>query len=484
MPGGAIDWSAPGSGGARQLWRMNLHYMEYLEGCDDDTWLRIVRDWIAANPAGQRGAWRDSWNSYALSLRLVVWLQELARRAGSFPAQNVQAIEASAVTQLRYLVGNLETDLGGNHLIKNIKALLLAAAYFDGAEPRAWRRLGIEHLQRELARQVLADGVHFELSPSYHCQVFADLIECRQALGEDPLVGTIDVALHKMAQAIADLTHPDGGVAQFNDAGLSMAYTPSACLDAYRQQTGRWISPNSVFAYEQAGYFGLRSDAGYFVADCGRIGPDDLPAHGQSDVLSFEWSIAGRRLVVDQGVFEYVDGVKRQMARSAACHNTLSIDGADQADFFGAFRCGRRPNVALRRWEPRAGGFTLEGAHDGFAHLQGAPRHVRRFDVDAREVRILDRLETARGTAPGVSASIGFLLHPDAQVVIDGKTAHLTLASARIEMEASAPIGCEPAVWWPDMGCEQATSRIRIVLPPGSNEIVTIFKVQTSGTPQ
>ncbi len=42
-----------------------------------------------------------------------------------------------------------------------------------------------------------------------------------------------------MAQAAVDLAHPDGHVALFNDAGLTMAYSPGECLDAYARLYGQ-----------------------------------------------------------------------------------------------------------------------------------------------------------------------------------------------------------------------------------------------------
>jgi hypothetical protein len=64
------------------------------------------------------GAWKDFWNSYALSVRVVVWLQQLARRTSRLSPDLV--VEASAVEQLVFLERNLETDICGNH----IKALI------------------------------------------------------------------------------------------------------------------------------------------------------------------------------------------------------------------------------------------------------------------------------------------------------------------------------------------------------------------------
>ncbi|MGO9483958.1 MAG: heparinase II/III family protein [Rhodomicrobium sp.] len=473
MSGAGIDWTSPGPGPAHQLWRMNLHYMEHLECVSDELWARLATDWISENPQSARDAWVDSWNSYALSLRVVIWLQELARRGAGLPEAVVRQVENSAIAQLRFLERNLETDIGGNHLIKNIKALIWASAFFEGEEAQRWRRKGLGLLSRELSKQILPDGVHDERSASYHAQVFADLLECRHALGEGALGGALENTLRRMAQVVADLAHPDGGPALFNDAGLDMAYGPSDCLDVYERLFGRRPVERKVFAFEAAGYYGLRSGGVYFVADCGRIAPDDLPAHGHGDVLSFELSVGGERMIVDQGVCEYSAGEKRQCARSALSHNTFCFAGADQADFFGAFRCGRRPNVTVLAYEPGATGFVLEGTHDGFCHLPGKPRHVRRFEASPDRILIRDRIE---GT-PDRAASIGFLLHPDARATVEGNTATVQHGAGVIGMACSAPIGIEPAVWWPCMGLERTTSRLIVRLQPSVKSVVTDIRI-------
>ncbi len=464
--GPVVDWLAPGPGGASQLLRMNLHYMEYLEAASDPVFETIVRQWIVGNPAGCAGNWRDAWNSYALSLRVVVLMQQLARADRTLDDSLRAEVAASVAGQMRFLEKNLETDIGGNHLIKNTKALIWASAFFAGVEAKRWRSTGLALLKREIVHQVLADGIHYERSPSYHCQVFADLLECRYALGGDPLGGQLDAVLARMAQAAADLAHPDGRVAQFSDAGLSMAYAPAECLAAYERLIRPAPTPQRVFAYPQAGYFGLRAGGSYIVVDCGRIAPDDLPAHGHGDVLSFEWSVNGNRLVVDQGVFEYFAGPRREASRAAASHNTLAVDGADQADFFGAFRCGRRPNVEVRAWQPGNDAFELVGSHDGYGHLPGRPRHVRRIAADVRGLAIRDHIE---GRLDG-RASVGTLLHPDIAVTVDGNghSAMLRGSTATVRMTASAPITVEPASWWPDMGVEVATRRLMMHLPVGT----------------
>lgn len=442
-----IDWRAPGHD---QLWRMNLHYMSYLEAVTDTDFASLVADWIASNPPYAPGSPSAAWSAYALSLRVVVWMQQLATRSARLDPGLIAKVEASLGAQLFYLEGHLETDVGGNHLIKNLKALLWASRFFTGAAAARWRARGLSLLRRELGRQILADGLHYERSTSYHAQVFADLVEIRHALGADPFEGALDTAVRRMAQPLADLAHPDGTPALFNDSGLTMAPAPRICLAAL----GGTYAAQNRFAYPESGYFGCRNDAYCLIADFGPVGPDDLPAHAQGDIGSFELSVAGERLIVDPGVFEYLAGQRRSRSRSAAAHNVLWVEGADQAEFFGAFRCARRP-VVRATWAPRDEGFILEGWHDGY----GA-RAWRRIDAGAEEISIEDWLEGEEGRP----ASVSFLLHPGARVErVEGG---LRIARGRSVMllRSEFPLSVEKDVWWPDMGVELATSRIRLLL--------------------
>jgi uncharacterized heparinase superfamily protein len=464
---GRIDWQVPGPQPSSQLWRMNLHYMEWLETLEDEDFRVAVGAWIEENPPYGAGSAADSWNAYSLSLRALVWMQQLALRRGRLDSVFLSEAERSLGAQLLYLERHLETDLGGNHLLKNIKALLWASAFFAGAAAGRWRRKGIRLLADQLPRQIHGDGMHFELSPSYHCQAFADIIEIRHALGGDPLGGALNRALARAAQAVADLVHPDGRVAQFGDSGLSMAYAPAECLSAYAAISGAAPKPRPTFALDQAGYYGARSGGDYVVVDAGPIAPAELPAHGHGDIFSFEWSLGGHRIVVDQGVHEYVAGPKRAASRTAASHNTLWLEGTDQAEFFGAFRCGRRARVRLIRHEPRADGFVLEASHDGFERLSGGPVHIRRVELSARRLVIDDRLEGPLDR-PG---RISLLLHPDVapRLLASGKW-RLTCGKAKALVSGSGALRIEAAAWWPDMGIEYPTQRLIMDWPAGTRE--------------
>ncbi|HJQ99978.1 MAG TPA: hypothetical protein VJ826_16825, partial [Candidatus Polarisedimenticolaceae bacterium] len=125
-----IDWRWPREHPGSRLDRLTLHYHEWAEGLDDSELRHALLDWIERNPPYGERYWWDAWNSYATSIRAVVWLQQIAvRRAGLAPG--LEAVLArSLVGQIRFLTKNLERDIGGNHLVRNVKALLWAARSF------------------------------------------------------------------------------------------------------------------------------------------------------------------------------------------------------------------------------------------------------------------------------------------------------------------------------------------------------------------
>lgn len=466
LPWGAMTLSEPvvwhgrpGAGqGAGEL--NNLHYMDFAESLDDAALAAFVTSWIDANPLHAPDAVRFAWRPYNLSLRVAAWARELARRGGRLPPEVRQRMAASLAAQLRFLARHLETDLRGNHLIKNLRGLLWGSAVLAGPEAEGWRALGSRLLERELGEQVLADGCHYERSPAYQCQVLEDLIECRAALPESALRRRLDEALARMAQASLLLTHPDGLVAGLNDGGLTMARPPAELASAVARLTGRAVAAeDGPFALAEAGYWGLRAAGELLVIDCGPFSPPYLPGHAHCDMLSLEWSTGGRRILVDQGTYQYAAGPRRRASRSTLHHNTVSVGGSEQSDIYGAFRCGRRARAALLAWQPEGEGCRLVGTHDGFDRLDGRPRHIREFEAAPGRLVIRDRVEGGAGQ----EAVSRLLLHPDCTAELDGPRGILRSGSVAVAIEADVPIGAGEAEWYPDLYVARPTTRL--ILP-------------------
>jgi uncharacterized heparinase superfamily protein len=450
-----IDWRWPREHPGTRLDRLTLHYHEWAEALDDVELRHALRDWIEGNPPYAPGYWRDAWNSYAVSIRGVVWLQQIAARRGRLSPELEATLARSIVAQVRFLIGNLELDIGGNHLVRNVKALLWAARAFNGPEAEAWGRRGVALLTATVLPQILADGVHFELSPAYHAQVLGDLLECLSVLPEGEARDRLRETVDRMAQALADLTHPDGHVSLFNDGGLHMAYAPSAILGVHRRLGGGWVHPRPVAAMRDAGYFTSRTEDDLVVVDCGRLGPDELPAHAHGDALAFEWSLSGVRLVVDAGVLEY-QGPMRAWSRATRSHNTVTLDDLDQAEFWAEFRMARRPGVTVVSYVSDGPGFVLTGRHDGYAHLAGAPIHERRFSVRPDRIAVADEI---RGGA-GQGAQARLLLHPDVAIERTPAGILLTSGPARARLTTASPLSVEPGIYAPDFGLRRKTRQL------------------------
>ena len=460
--GREIDWDYKETRQGACLWQMNLHYMEYLESLPAEDSLALMADWAARNPPYGPDYWLATWNAYSLSIRTVVWMQQLARHSGTISPEHCPAILNALRQQIRFLHANLERDIGGNHLVKNIKALLWAGAFFDDAEFAHFAATGRRLLQQEIATQVLADGMHYERSPSYHAQVFADFLECYRVLEAGALRNRLGEVLDLMAAALRDTTEPDGFPALFNDAGMTMAYAPRDCLTLHAQLRAALPEPVPHIALTAAGYYGWRKGSHSLLIDCGPLGPDGLMAHAHADILSFVWSPFGERMILDAGVYEYRAGERRAYARATKAHNTLTLDDLDQCEFIGPFRVGRRSHGRCIRFEQREDGFVLEGEHNGYAHLPGHPIHRRRFTFSEAGLRIED--EVAGGT--GQAAVARLLLHDDCIVEETGEGFVVTRGACRLRLESSGAISVEEAWRYPDMGEELRCKRVVVAYGP------------------
>jgi hypothetical protein len=101
--------------------------------------------------------------------------------------------------------------------------------------------------------------------------------------------------------------------------------------------------------------------------------------------------LGGRRAIVDSGVEGYRNDAWRAYCRGTKAHNTLAIDGHDQAEVWHVFRVARRGRVRALRWFSDLGLTLLDAEQDGFSHVGQGLCHRRRFAlVDDRFWLIVD----------------------------------------------------------------------------------------------
>ena len=331
----------------------------------------------------------DAWHPYPAALRAWSWcgLHRDLVAGSDIEPDFVAGLAAHA----GFLRRHLEYDVGGNHLIKELKALVGLAVFF--ADERLLR-LALRRLTRQLARQILADGGHYERAPAYHCQVLADLIDVAdllRAAGRAP-VGEITAAIDRMRRWLGAVLTPDGQVPLLNDG-----YPVDRELLAALRPGPDPVTPASpLLVLPATGLVRAVVGGWHLLADVGPPCPPSLPAHAHADTFGCLVHVDQVPLLIDTGTSTYEPGPVRRYERSTAAHSTVEVDGADSTEVWGVFRAGRRARVTGLAAHADASGVTCEAAHDGFRRLRGRPVHRRRWSLTGDGLRVDDTGHRAR----------------------------------------------------------------------------------------
>jgi len=469
---GPGDWNRQGW---EKLWLYNLHYFDDLNARDwesrSGSHRGLIVRWIAENPAPIG----NGWEPYPTSLRIVNWVKWFL--AGNHAEQ---AWLASLAQQTRWLERRLEYHLLGNHLFANLKALIFAGAYFQGEEADRWLALGCRLLAQELQEQVLPDGGHFELSPMYHAIILQDLLDLYNLQRKYPgvlspeLLKALEATIQSMRCWAGVMQHPDGDIPFFNDAGFGIAARP-AQLEEYARALDLPPEVQSVGGITHLGDSGyLRIDHQEAVAflDVARVGPDYIPGHAHADVLSFELSLWGKRVIVNGGTSQYGLGEERSRQRSTAAHSAVVVDGQDSSEVWGGFRVARRA-------EPFDLEFKSEGAplvscaHDGYRRLKGHPVHRRQWTFEDQRLQVTDTL-----VGRYASAVANYHLHPE--VIVEQPAGGLVLTvpdKGRIHVAVrGGKASVVDSTWHPRFGSSLPSKTLSIEFE--RNEVIAEFSWQ------
>jgi uncharacterized heparinase superfamily protein len=412
-----ILWNDPG---LSQLWRYHLHYFDFVN--DLLIWSQLghtkeaygafkglVDSWINGNKK-LKG---DGWHPYTVSLRLVNWVNALSTFRPQLSQDKLfyDRFVSSIFGQGRILARDLELDVRGNHLLKNLKALIWLGIVFKGPEPRRWLDMALRLFERELSEQVLPDGGHFERCPGYHLVVLKDLLEIGLWLKRNHyIVGWLDNSVGLMLDYLAALLPPDHEVPLLKDTTWDVAPKARDLLNAgalyldesrYACSNNFGLYPLLLFGFQGwsrfkswkspgprprdsvalmgSGYYIMRDDVSrdYLIFDAGKPCPDYLPAHAHADMLSYELVVEGRHVLVDPGVYEYTEGPWRDYFRSTRAHNTVEVAGVDQSQVWGSFRVARRARPGKVLWRLGKEYAVAHGEHDGYSRLSPPVKHRR-----------------------------------------------------------------------------------------------------------
>jgi len=199
-------------------------------------WIFEVRDWIRKNKQGAYPDDKDyAWKAFVVSFRLNHWSGyfNLFLNSPNFTPEFLMEFLASYHEQANYVMANY-TDIGNHRLYEALHLMYAGGIFPEFREAKAWFNSGVEVLTAEIGKQVLPDGVQFELSPSYHIggiKIFLDALQlARMTHQEGNFPQSYFDLVEKMTMAVGKFSFPDYSIPLY---GNSFSVNPQAMIDNY-----------------------------------------------------------------------------------------------------------------------------------------------------------------------------------------------------------------------------------------------------------
>lgn len=344
----------------RHLWLFNLQYMEYLiplaiSYCktNDNCYYEKIREYLLSWIQCFKEPTGDAWAAYTISLRIpnLLIILNILKDKIEMDKKFFWSIAESLYKQYEHLKRHTELHLLGNHYLENLKCLLICSIVFQEADNE--RKYQILFL-KELSKQVLPDGMHYERSFMYHKIILEDLLRVYTVIEirsqNTSFMKYLQSIIRKMCKVEEEFELGLSRTLLFNDAGNNISkFTDSILKAALNKKLYEPSKSQMRLSLPDAGYFKyeMRSNnkelwkIADFIIDCGNIGPNYIPGHGQCDCLSYEFFVDGYPVLVNSGTYQYQDKL-RAYFRSTRAHNTFCIDNYEQSQCWGEHRVARR----------------------------------------------------------------------------------------------------------------------------------------------
>ena len=248
-----------------------------------------------------------------------------------------------------------------NHLVGEALVLHALGLFFQGY-PRAakWQQLGARVMQEQMDLQIRNDGSSFEQS-TYYQRYLLDMFLLHAVLARP---GAEFLAkLERMAEFLHAIAGPSGRLPLLGDD--DGGHLP---LGGIERPPGAGNCASRLFP--DAGIAVMTCGGNHAIVDAGPFGALHS-GHSHSDTLSIILSSGDDEILIDPGTYTYTGDPKwRDWFRGSRAHNTICIDGLDQAVMAGPFRWNNPPAVRVLDWKTNSARDVLEAEcrYAGFTH--------------------------------------------------------------------------------------------------------------------
>jgi hypothetical protein len=503
LPGARLDYRRPPAGAsAKATWETGrLTFLPTLalaaRASGDARHAERARRWLAdfmeRNPLG-RGIHHASGIEMAIRVMTIGWTLALlegvvdgaphadgASGNGSGESATLErAARGFMAQQAMWCREHLSIgSSANNHLLAEYAAMVVAGAGVPGWPdgPRLVRE-GLEGIERELPRQIHADGVTaeqaFRYLPFVWELVLPALILAERA-GHKPGDAT-RMRLSLSLEFARSMRRSDGmlpPIGDEDDARILLADQSETRLDLAGNALAAWLgvpalsdgasalaflltglaAPPSARGSEglrefrEGGHTVWRHREAFATLDHGPLGLGPLAAHGHADALSLTLRHGNDDLIVDPGTLSYEDEEARHFTRATSRHSTIHFGGRSQSEMLGPFLWGRRAN-------------TVADRNGWWCLWWSGERHWRHVTFGPSDLIIQD--ETV-GPAP----EIVFALPPGADIRVDGIRATVVSGGSAARFEAAGISGWEvvPAEFASSFSRRQPSKRLVARMP-------------------
>jgi Heparinase II/III-like protein/Heparinase II/III N-terminus len=413
--------------------------------------IALWRSWIRANPYPLGINWGSTLEVAFRSLSWI-WVDQLLAGAGEC-ADLLSELRSELAPALafhgRYIERYLSTYFSPNtHLLGEAVALFFLGTLYPQMPGAArWKESGWQIVLHEAERQVRPDGVYFEQSLHYHVYaldffLYARLLAARNGMEIPP---AYDAALGRMLDVVAALTQAgpaegfgddDGGRLWNPRRNRTEQMTDPLALGAgiyHREFSVAPLTEEAIWLFGNLAVEGLSTtqtspaahsvafpDGGLYVLADSQPYPQTMvvdagpqgvgrSGHGHADALSLRLTMDGRRWLVDSGsgVYISIDLVDRNTFRGTGAHNTLRVDGVDQAVAGEPFSWTHIPTTQAEDWIAGKSFTYFVGSHNGYARLADPVVHRRHVLKIAGSLWLVRDVATAGVVAGPCPAGTG-----------------------------------------------------------------------------
>ncbi|HLH44191.1 MAG TPA: alginate lyase family protein [Bryobacteraceae bacterium] len=434
-----LDFSRVGD--HKFIWELNRHQHLVLlaqafvasgreKYCDE--LLRQWESWVEQNPFQCGINWASA---LEVGIRALSWIWIYHLTGERMTASQRRRFLKELYRHGRHLEVNLSLYFSPNtHLLGEAVALHALGILFPSF-PRAprWVELGARIVRTELKRQAQEDGAHFEQSTYYHVYAL-DLFLLHYILSRRP--ERFRPTLERMAEYLVAMMGPQRRLPAIGDDDGGRIFFPYGLRDEFGratlatcarlfsrpewagdddddlQQALWWVGPieQREKKNKRAPKTQMFAASGSVVWQCGDLwvainagGFGALRAgHSHSHVLSVVARLKQEDLLIDPGTFTYTaDPRLRGWFRSSAAHNTVRVNGLDQARQDGPFAWAGKPAVTIESLPAASQPIPCEPRLAACCRYSGADvRHRRYFGLTRQDTLfIVDEIRGAQRLA-------------------------------------------------------------------------------------